>query len=281
MNDRERRAELLVALCFGATILGAGALFVVYFLGGQAQLEGLLLLVTLGGLGMGISIWARDLLPHREIVEDRHRLGSDPEARRQVEDAITDEAGISRRVLLVRLLLGGLGALAAALAIPVLSLGPSPGKSLFETAWRRGLRLVDEEGRPVRAEDLDVGSLATVFPEGAGHPADSATVLIRVEPDLLRLPPDQAAYAPDGYVAYSKLCTHAGCPVGLYLAERHELACPCHQSVFDVLDGAKPLAGPAARPLPQLPIQRQADGTFIALGDFPAPVGPSFWSVNQ
>jgi ubiquinol-cytochrome c reductase iron-sulfur subunit len=82
-------------------------------------------------------------------------------------------------------------------------------------------------------------------------------------------------------VAYSKICTHAGCPVGLFRAAQHTLICPCHQSEFDVLRGAVPISGPAARALPQLPIQRQADGTFVALGDFPEPVGPSFWNVHQ
>jgi ubiquinol-cytochrome c reductase iron-sulfur subunit len=279
--SQERRSELIVAACFGASMLGGLALLGLYLAGGWPPLEGVLLFVTLGGLGMGISVWARDLLPHRLIVEDRHQLGSTPQERQQLDAAIADEQGFSRRTLLIRMLIGAFGALAAAVAIPILSLGPSPGNSLFVTAWRRGQRLVDEQGQPVQASDLAVGAIRTVFPEGAGHPADSASILIRVEPGLLRLPADQAQYAPDGYVCFSKLCTHAGCPVGLYLAQRHELACPCHQSVFDVLTGAQPIAGPAARPLPQLPIARQADGTFVALGDFPAPVGPSFWSVHQ
>jgi ubiquinol-cytochrome c reductase iron-sulfur subunit len=82
----------------------------------------------------------------------------------------------------------------------------------------------------------------------------------------------------DGIIAYSKLCTHAGCPVGLYVQQLGELLCPCHQSVFDILAGATPVAGPAARPLPQLPIAVGADGTLVARGDFSAPVGPGYWS---
>jgi ubiquinol-cytochrome c reductase iron-sulfur subunit len=69
--------------------------------------------------------------------------------------------------------------------------------------------------------------------------------------------------------------------VGLYRAAEHRLICPCHQSTFDVLDGAQPVFGPAARPLPQLPIQLQADGTFIATGDFSEPVGPAFWNITD
>jgi ubiquinol-cytochrome c reductase iron-sulfur subunit len=105
-------------------------------------------------------------------------------------------------------------------------------------------------------------------------------VLIRVEPGQLQLAEAAMAGAPDGLVAYSKICTHAGCPLGLYLAATHELRCPCHQSTFDVLDGAKPVYGPAPRPLPQLPIEIAEDGVLIATGDFPAPVGPSFWELG-
>ncbi|HEX2550526.1 MAG TPA: Rieske (2Fe-2S) protein, partial [Nocardioidaceae bacterium] len=178
-------------------------------------------------------------------------------------------------------LLAAFAGLGAALAIPALSLGPAPGQEQFQTAWRRGLRLVRLDGTPVRADDLSVDSLLTVFPEGATGSADSQTLLIRVPAELLRLDPERAAWAPNGYVAYSKLCTHAGCPVGLFRATERRLICPCHQSTFDVLTGATPVFGPAGRPLPQLPIRLQPDGTFIADGDFPEAVGPSFWNLGS
>jgi quinol---cytochrome c reductase iron-sulfur subunit len=179
------------------------------------------------------------------------------------------------------MLFGAVGALGAALAIPVLSLGPAPGRQLFETSWKSGDRLVGLDGNPVQADSLPVGGILTVFPENAVGVSDSQTVLINVGQDMLQLDPERAAWAPDGFVAYSKLCTHAGCPVGLYVEERHTLLCPCHQSEFDVLRGAVPIAGPAGRALPQLPIQRNADGTFAALADFTDPVGPSFWNVSS
>ncbi|MDQ3792874.1 MAG: Rieske (2Fe-2S) protein, partial [Actinomycetota bacterium] len=172
------------------------------------------------------------------------------------------------------------GGLATALVVPILSLGPAPGRSLYETGWRRGARVVTADGEPARAQDLPVGTIQTVFPEGAVGRADSQTLLIHVEPDLLQLPAPGSNFAPDGFVAFSKICTHAGCPVGLYRASQHALICPCHQSTFDVLRGAVPTFGPAARPLPQLPIQLQPDGTFVALGDYPEPVGPSFWNMG-
>jgi ubiquinol-cytochrome c reductase iron-sulfur subunit len=116
-----------------------------------------------------------------------------------------------------------------------------------------------------------------VFPEGSPGSADGQAVLIRVAPGLLHPKPGREDWSPGGLVAYSKICTHAGCPVGLYQADSHQLLCPCHQSTFDVLRHAIPQIGPAAAPLPQLPLAIDADGYVVARGDFSEPVGPSFW----
>ncbi len=276
----ERTGERVVALSF-LTTMGAGAgLLLLYILGGQTQLEALLLTLAMGGLGVGFVVWSFALVPQEDVVEDRTGLASDRETLAEMSRAL-DEPGFSRRKMLVRLMLGAFAGLAAALAIPVLSLGPAPGRALHQTGWQPGRRLVDTDGVPVTTSALAVGGVTTVFAEGEEHASDTQALLIRVEPGVLQLAPDRAAWAPDGYVCYSKLCTHAGCPVGLYLAETHTLVCPCHQSVFDVLRGALPIDGPAARPLPQLPIQMQADGTFVALGDFTEPVGPSFWDMTH
>ena len=198
-------------------------------------------------------------------------------------DAVRKQVGsssaMSRRRLLFRLLLGAAGALGLAAIFPVRSLGRAPGASLFRTEWRAGQRLVDVDGNLVTRDTLDVDSFTTVFPEDAVGSGDSQAVLIRVASGSLQLPADRLVGAPDGYVAYSKICTHAGCALALYLAEVHQLRCPCHQSTFDVLNGARPVYGPAARPLPQLPIQIDPDGTMRALSDFTAPVGPSFWDL--
>ncbi len=134
-----------------------------------------------------------------------------------------------------------------------------------------------DAGAPVRASEVPLGGLVTVFPEGAVGSADGQAVLVRVEPQLLDLPAGRDTWAPEGLLVYSKVCTHAGCPVGLYEAQHHELLCPCHQSAFNVLNGAHPTSGPAARAQPQLPIQIASDGTLIALGDFSDPVGPGYW----
>jgi ubiquinol-cytochrome c reductase iron-sulfur subunit len=280
MTQRERWMERFVAAAFGLTMLTGLALLAVYGLGGQTQVEGVLLAICLGALGFGIVVWAQELMQTPVTVEERHPLASQTPGP-AVSEILDEEAGFTRRTLLVRMLLGALGGLAAALAIPALSLGPAPGRELFVTSWAPGRRLVDIDGLPIRAADLEIGSVATVFPEGDAGSAQAQTLLIRVEPAALRLSPDRLADAPDGYIAYSKVCTHAGCPVGLYRADEHMLICPCHQSTFDVLQGAIPVFGPAARALPQLPIALAEDGTFTALGDFPEPVGPAFWNVTS
>jgi ubiquinol-cytochrome c reductase iron-sulfur subunit len=277
---RERRDERLVLLCFGVSVLAGVALLVLYVLGGQPQLEGILLMLCLGGIGLGIVVWGQRLMIAPVRIEDRGRVGGDPATIEDLSEALVEESGFSRRTLLVRALAGTMAGLGAALAVPIFSLGPAPGRSLFETSWRSGARLATVDGQPVVPDRIPVGGVLTVFPDGDDADPNAATLLIRVEPDLLQLPPEQAAWAPGGFVAYSKVCTHAGCPVGLYRASQHTLICPCHQSEFDVLDGARPISGPAARPLPQLPIRQEPDGTFVAIDDFPEPVGPSFWDMR-
>jgi ubiquinol-cytochrome c reductase iron-sulfur subunit len=276
----ERRAERTVLAAFAVSVLAGFSLLVVYARGGQTQIEGVLLMVCLGGIGLGIVVWGQRLMAADVKVEGRHPIGGGPEAAEELGEALGEEAGFTRRTLLIRALLGTMAGLAAALAVPVLSLGPAPGRSLFQTSWRSGARLAPPRGEAISIDALPIGGVLTVFPDGDATDPNAATLLIRVEPALLRLDPEHMAWAPDGFVAYSKVCTHAGCPVGLYRAAEHTLICPCHQSEFDVLAGAQPISGPAARPLPQLPISRDADGTFIALGDFTGPVGPSFWDVH-
>ena len=273
-----RRVERAIGVAFLVAAIAGIALLGLYLTGGQTQLEAVLLAICLGGIGIGITAWSHWLLSGTERVEARHSLASPADAAEGFDD---ETASITRRTFLIRSLVAAFAGLGAALAIPALSLGPAPGRTLFETAWKAGSRVVGLDGLPVTIDSLPVDGVLTVFPEGAVGSADAQTLLIRVADGLLQLPPDRMAWAPQGCVAYSKLCTHAGCPVGLYRAAEHKLICPCHQSTFDVLDGATPTFGPAARPLPQLPIQLAADGTFVALGDFPEPVGPSFWDMTD
>jgi len=275
-----KRSERIVALAFMVATASALALFVVYVRGGNPQAEGALLALALGGVGTGLLVWATRLMPRiHDETQPRKKAPSATESDREAT-VETVEAGVEeirRRSFLSRLLLGAAGALGLAALIPIRSLGRSPGDSLLTTKWTAGARLVTADGTPVTSSTLEVDSFTTVFPEGFEGSADSQAVLIRVEPELLTLPPDRSAGAPDGLVAYSKICTHAGCPLGLYLAATHELRCPCHQSTFDVLDGARPVYGPAPKPLPQLLLEIGDDDNVRATGDFTGPVGPSFW----
>jgi ubiquinol-cytochrome c reductase iron-sulfur subunit len=274
-----KAAQRAIAAAFSVAILAALGLCAVYIAGGQPQAEGALLCLALGGIGVGLMLWARALMTN--IAHETQPRGHGPRPRteeRATEAMLEGVDEIRRRRFLARLLLGAGAALAAAALFPIRSLGRAPSGSLFTTTWRAGARLVDVQGDVVTRERLEVGSFTTVFPQGHVGSADGQAVLIRVEPGALRLPPDRLRAAPEGLVAYSKICTHAGCPLGLYLAATHQLRCPCHQSTFDVLDGARPVYGPAPNPLPQLPIAIAADGALYALGDFTDPVGPSFWS---
>ncbi len=255
------------------------ALAVVYIAGGEPQVEGPLLAVSLGGIATALILWGKRVLPDTQESEPRHLASPQEEVAAATEAVEEGGEELARRRFLVRLLGAAGGALGLALLFPIRSLGPSPGRSLLETPWRAGARLVTEDGQPVLGEALEAGSIVTVFPEGAIGSADGQAVLIRVDPDRLRLPDGRETWAPEGNVCYSKVCTHAGCPVGLYVETEHALRCPCHQSQFDVLIGAVPIGGPAVRPLPQLPLELDAAGYLIAGGDFSGPVGPSFWNM--
>jgi ubiquinol-cytochrome c reductase iron-sulfur subunit len=270
--------ERRVAVAFSLTMVAALGLAAVYWQGGQPQAEGALLALALGGLAYGIITWAHGAMPMEPVTGKREELASEEPERRAFEAELEEgKEQIGRRRLLGRLLAAALGALGVAALFPVRSLGPSPGRSLLRTAWRRGSRMVTAEGRLVQVGDLEVGGVLTVFPEGHAGRADSQTLLIRVDPDDLRPRTGREDWAPGGHVAYSKICTHAGCPVGLYEATTHELLCPCHQSTFDALDGARPVFGPATRSLPQLALVEGEDGYLRAQGDYEEPVGPGFW----
>jgi len=267
-----------VALALAISIVASVALVVIYVADGSVPLQGIALALALGGMGTAIVIWAVGLIDAPIEVEERNSFG------RAAGEAVvpgTSSEEITRRRFLARLLAGAGAILAAALVLPAFSLGPQPGTDLFRTAWRRGMRLVDAGNRPMRPDDIFLDSVRTVFPQGFVGRADSQTLLIKVSPSALALPNGRDAWAPEGCVAYSKVCTHAGCPVGLYRAKEHLLLCPCHQSTFDVLRGAAPVFGPAARPLPQLPMEVDAEGYLVALGDFPDPIGPGFWDMTH
>jgi ubiquinol-cytochrome c reductase iron-sulfur subunit len=239
--------------------------------------------LSLLALGAGLCLWAKKLLPHDKAVQERHTPHSPEE-----EELLTEEAffkgfgqmGIGSRKMLRRTLLAAAAVLPLPAVLFLRDLGPLPHSSLRHTGWKRGTRLVDVVTRvPIKLGDLEIGGIATVMPEGFTTTDENAlapTILIRFAPGEIRSK-KEATWGESDHVAYSKICSHAGCPISLYEQQTHHLLCPCHQSTFDMADDANVIFGPAARRLPQLPIQVDGDGYFVALSDYEEPVGPSFW----
>jgi ubiquinol-cytochrome c reductase iron-sulfur subunit len=278
----ERRATRWIVVSLGTATLAGVAVLIVYALGGDPQAEGILLCVLLAGIGFALILWGKYLFRHEIVTEARGEHESPETAVVAAEAAMSDDAdAITRRRFLMRMMLAALGALGLAAIFPIRSLGPSPGESLFLTAWRRGSLVVDETGEPVRVDTIALNGVVTVFPEGHIGANDAQAIIVRIEDTLLDLPAGRETWAPLGNVCYSKLCTHAGCPVGLFLAQYKQLQCPCHYSAFDVLRGAVPVFGPATTPLPQLPLYVDDSGYLRAQGDFSAPVGPGFWNREK
>jgi ubiquinol-cytochrome c reductase iron-sulfur subunit len=275
-----RRAELRVAACFLVTLIASIGLAADYVLGAQTQIQGICWALAFLGIGVGFIVWARDLMPGNEVIASRgHHATSSEADRRAVAEALSRGVEpMARRPFLVKLLgaVGGVFGLAA--LFPLASLGPRPHKSLYDTGWGRLTRAVREDGTPVRPEDINPNGILTVFPEGAMDNALAATLLLNVGDEPFEIPPERVGWNIGSLLAFSKICTHAGCPVGLYNIETHQLVCPCHQSTFDVLEDCKPVFGPAPRSLPQLAITVDAEGYIVSQFNYTQAVGPGFWN---
>jgi ubiquinol-cytochrome c reductase iron-sulfur subunit len=275
-----RRTEMIIAVLLLVGLAGFAAYGGVYWVGGQTQLEGVFLGVGLFSFGFGLSAWGKYLLPRGPFVEDRHPLGSSEPDIEAMTASVVDRGTmvVRRRGFLGVLLATGSGVMGVVLGFPLLrSLGPTPKKALDTTNWHAGSLLVDINGRPIHRTELEVGGFMTVFPQGYEGSAIDQTVLIRPLARPWPVAPDRRGWSPDEYVAYSKVCTHAGCPVGLYQEQLLQLLCPCHQSLFDVTKGAKPVFGPAPRPLPQLPLMIDDEGYLRSSAGYDQPIGPGFW----
>jgi ubiquinol-cytochrome c reductase iron-sulfur subunit len=247
--------------------------------------------MTLGLLGIGIGAvhWAKTLMPDNEVSEERHLTRGSEEKRAaaiEILAAANQESGFTRRKLIRRTLYGSLALFPLPGIILLADLGPNPGDSLRHTFWKKGTRLAkDPTGIEIKASDVTLGSVFQVIPAGLNpeqkdyleEKAKAAVLLVRVDPGELIETEERKGWSYQGIVAYSKICTHVGCPVALYEQQTHHLLCPCHQSTFDLIDGCKVVFGPAARALPQLPITVDSEGYLVAQSDFLEPVGPSFW----
>jgi ubiquinol-cytochrome c reductase iron-sulfur subunit len=264
------KRQLVIALGLLMSVLGSAGFIAAYASGGSRLGEGCAIALAAAGLSAAALGWAFWIVPDEVVVDEIETYPSSPEERAAESSEVAEDVReISRPRLLLGLVGVAVASFVAALVVPFRSLGTAPDGTLFHTRWRSGSRIVHEDGTPVALDDLNVDSATTVFPEGAVGDAQSQAMLIRLPEDL--------AATTDGYVVYSKVCTHAGCPVALYRAQDRELICPCHQSAFDVLREGAVLSGPADHALPRLPIEVAPDGTLRATGDFPVPVGPGFW----
>ena len=269
-------------MAFSVAIVASIALAWVYAIGGQPQAEGIFLALALAGIGIGLVSWAHRFLPAEEVEEYREPLASPPEELEALEDDLElAEEDVGRRKILVRMLGGVAAAFGVAVLFPLRSLGPRPGQGLTTTPMAKGVRLVTPEGQPVKPGDIATSGVLTVMPEGHLDDANSPTLLIRLTAEQLGPQTSREGYGLGTLVAFSKICTHAGCPVGLYESNQGLLFCPCHQSTFDVTKGCKVIFGPAPRDLPQWPIGMDDDGYLVAEGDFERPVGPGFWTQDR
>ncbi|GAA0958588.1 Rieske 2Fe-2S domain-containing protein [Kribbella koreensis] len=244
-------------------------------------------------IGAGAIQWAKKLMVDTEIAEDRHDAHSTPQQKTEIMDAFqvgVAESGFTRRKLIRRSLLASMGLLGLPAIVFLRDLGPLPGRSLYTTIWAKGIRVVNDVTlRPIKPSDLIVGQLVNAAPANLApieeesavtyqnEKAKAAVIVVRIKPEEIRTPAGRENWGIDGILCYSKICTHVGCPISLYEQTTHHVLCPCHQSTFDLADGAKVVFGPAARPLPQLPLAVDSEGYLVAQSGFNEPVGASFW----
>ncbi|MFI2348953.1 Rieske 2Fe-2S domain-containing protein [Streptomyces sp. NPDC019443] len=244
--------------------------------------------IALFCIGAGAVHWARTLMSDVEIADERHPIAAPPEVRAKVMTdfaAGAEESGFGRRKLIRTTMFGALALVPLSGVVLLRDLGPLPEKKLRSTLWAKGKQLINmNTNEPLRPEDIVVGSLTFAMPEGLEEDshdfqkeiAKAALMIVRIQPDDIK-DKRELEWSHEGIVAYSKICTHVGCPISLYEQQTHHVLCPCHQSTFDLSDGARVIFGPAGHALPQLRIGVNAEGNLEALGDFEEPVGPSFW----
>ena len=299
---KERRAERTVYTLFYLSIAGsiwAVAAYMAFPIHdsdpSSVRLNNLFIGVgitlALLAIGIGAVHWGKALMHEEEGVDLRHPVhGSEATTERAVEifRQADEESGFNRRTLVRNSLIGALIAFPLPAVVLFRGLAPQdldPVEELSQTMWAKGVRLTrDPSGTPIKAADVTLGSAFHVIPEGLNEAEDmleqkakAAVLLMRLKPEDLHVSKGRETWNYDGIVAYSKICTHVGCPVALYEQQTHHLLCPCHQSQFDITHEAEVIFGPAKRPLPQLPITVDADGYLVARSDFHEPVGPSFW----
>jgi ubiquinol-cytochrome c reductase iron-sulfur subunit len=241
-------------------------------------------------IGLGAIHWAKKLMPDEEVIQERHALTSSDEERAAVQSSLqrgVAESGFKERKIIRRSLLGALALFPVPLIVLLRDLGPLPGTRLRETIWDEGIHLVtDATYKKIKASDIPLGGLINAVPENLleieheehnlNQRGKASIIIVRMDPaDIVSQQGEAWDY--QGVLAFSKICTHLGCPTSLYQQRTHHLLCPCHQSTFDLSDSGNVVFGPAARRMPQLAITVDAEGYLVAQSGFNEPVGPSFW----
>ena len=271
--------------------------------GGTFIMQPVLLGLT-GGLaalliGASAIHWARMLMSDEEIVGDRHGAASPEDVKETLVEKLEvgiEGSGIRRRKLLGSGMAGALGIMVVPALVTLADLGPWPTaavrrETIEKTIWAEGVRLVnDVTYLPLKASELQVGQLVNAQPANLAElhgvefqraKAKAAIIVVRMDPNSIKVPESRKDWQIDGILCYSKICTHVGCPISLWEQQTHHLLCPCHQSTFDLGNSGVVVFGPAARALPQLPITVDAQGYLVARSDFTVPVGPSYFERDS
>ncbi len=289
----ERRAETVVLILLAIAAVWAVGFVVIYAAFSPRKMSnellGLCLAMALAFVAAAFTVVAKRLVVTEELEDEYPE--EHPEEQSEVAQIVRESGSrFTRKRLLIGAGAATAAALGAAAITPAVSIGPIWDTSpLDRTPWRRGRRLVDERSHPLKASEIETSTFYTAFPEGADkEQLASPVVVVRLAPSAIHLPPGRNGWAPDGILAYSKICTHAGCAIALYrkptfapVEPAPALVCPCHYSTFNPATGASVIYGPAGRPLPQLPLMIDADGFLRAAGNFSGRVGPAWWNVRE
>lgn len=308
-----KKAYRQVVAMFGLVPVFAIAFIVVYFavpkeatitVMGSSWFAQTTFLGLTGGLavlliGMGAVHWGRQIMSDVEISEERHSMASTPEEQEGFYEKLNAgiaDANVGRRKMILGSMGGALGVVALPALVTLLDAGPWPTdavrkETIEKTIWAEGVRIVNDANyKLLKASDLEIGQLVNAQPENLmklhGHhlqveKAKTALIIVRMDPASIKIPESRKDWQVGGILAYSKICTHVGCPISLWEQQTHHLLCPCHQSTFDLGNSGVVVFGPAARALPQLPITVDAEGYLIAKSDFTVPVGPSYFERDS
>lgn len=134
-------------------------------------------------------------------------------------------------------------------------------ENIFRYIAVQGTWFSDKANHEVEVEDFEVGRGALVLWR------DIPAILIRADPDEFKAKEG----VEKGFVAFCAKCTHLCC-IPNYRIDRPDMDrmfCRCHDGIFDPYDivedeykgmiyrGAKVVAGPPPRALPQIPVKIQ------------------------